>query len=85
MKLRIDWSTLQTVMYHEIIPLLQEYFYNEPQKLRTVLGPGFVLELQEAVDLGGSFYELVPNRGISEFKDAVTSLMGFTDSALVTR
>ncbi len=85
MKRGIDWAALQTVMYHEIIPLLQEYFYNEPQRLRTVLGPGFVLELKEEVDLGGSFYELVPNRGVSEFKDAVTSLLTYSDSALVTR
>ena len=85
MKRGIDWSILQTAMYHEIIPLLQEYFYNEPQKLRTVLGTGFVLELKEESELGGSFYELVPNRGISEFKDAVASLLAFSESPLVTR
>jgi len=85
MKRGIDWPIVQTAMYHEIIPLLQEYFYNEPQKLRTVLGTGFVLELKEESELGGSFYELVPNRGISEFKDAIASLLAFSESPLVTR
>src|SRR5207247_1195891 len=78
-------SILQTAMYHEILPRLQEYFYNEPQKRRTVLGTGLVLELKEESELGRSFYELVPNRGISEFKDAVASLLAFSESPLVTR
>jgi len=85
MKPGINWEVLQTVMYHEVIPLLQEYFYNEPEKLRMVLGPGFVLELKEESELGGAFYELVPNRGTSEFKDAVNRLLAVPESTLVTR
>ena len=85
MKPGIDWAVLQTTMYHEIIPLLQEYFYNEPEKLRTVLGQGFVLELKEESEIGGAFYEVVPNRGLTDFKDAVNRLLAAPESALVTR
>jgi len=84
MKKGIDWSILRTVMYHEIIPLLQEYFYNEPQKLMTVLGPGFVIEPKEEIELGGAFYELIPNREISEFKDAIGQLISYTGPPYVT-
>ena len=84
MKKGIDWPTLRTIMYHEIIPLLQEYFYNEPQRLMTVLGPGFVIEPKEEAELGGAFYELVPNRTVSEFKDAIRQLMTHTGPPYVT-
>jgi len=84
MKKGMDWSTLRTVIYHEIIPLLQEYFYNEPQRLMTVLGPGFVIEPKEEVELGGAFYELIPNREVSEFKDAIRQLMTYTGPPYVT-
>lgn len=38
-------ETLKQIWYHEIIPLLQEYFYNDWQKLRYLLGE-FVEEKQ---------------------------------------
>ena len=84
MKKGIDWPTLRNVMYHEIIPLLQEYFYNEPQRLMTVLGPGFVIEPREEVELGGAFYEIIANREVSEFKDAVGQLLSYTGPSYVT-
>jgi len=84
MKEGIGWPILRKVMYHEIIPLLQEYFYNEPQRLMTVLGPGFVIEPKEEADLGGAFYELIPNREVSEFKDAVGQLMSHIGPSYVT-
>ena len=84
MKKGIGWPTLRTVLYHEIIPLLQEYFYNEPQRLMTVLGPGFVIEPKEEIELGGAFYELIPNREVSEFKDAVGQLMSYSGPDYVT-
>ena len=84
MKEGIGWPILRKVMYHEIIPLLQEYFYNEPQRLMTVLGPGFVIEPKEEADLGGAFYELIPNREVSEFKEAVGQLMSYIGPSYVT-
>lgn len=34
---------LHYIWYHEIIPLLQEYYYDSPKKLKEILGPDFVL------------------------------------------
>jgi MoxR-like ATPase len=79
----MDWPKLRTVMYHEVIPLLEEYFYNEPQQLLAVLGPGFIVEPREEVELGGSFYVLVPNREISEFRDAIDLLLSYQASSLL--
>jgi 5-methylcytosine-specific restriction protein B len=35
-------ETLKNIWYHEIIPLLQEYFYDSPEKLSKVLNGEFV-------------------------------------------
>ena len=37
-------KTLEYIWYHEIIPLLQEYFYDSPEKLGQVLNGKFVKE-----------------------------------------
>ena len=50
----------------------------------TVLGSGFVIEPKEEAELGGAFYELVPNRTVSEFKDAIRQLMTHTGPPYVT-
>jgi len=39
-----DIEQLRFVWYHQIVPLLQEYFYNDGQRLRAVLGDGFVAQ-----------------------------------------
>ena len=35
-------ETLKNIWYHEVIPLLQEYFYDDPKKLSKVLNGKFV-------------------------------------------
>jgi 5-methylcytosine-specific restriction protein B len=37
-----DIADLRFVWYHQIVPLLQEYFYNDGKRLRAVLGEEFV-------------------------------------------
>lgn len=37
-----DMAALRFAWYHRIIPLLQEYFYNDGDRLRAVLGSAFV-------------------------------------------
>ena len=39
-----DADSLRFAWYHRVVPLLQEYFYNDGQRLRAVLGNEFVTE-----------------------------------------
>jgi len=48
---------LHFAWYHEIIPLLQEYFYDAPQKLEQIIGPDFVKTFHE--DRSFEFQELL--------------------------
>lgn len=75
---------------NEIIPLLQEYFYNDYGKIGLVLGKGFVreksisatrdktifadFETKNEVDIVKS-YELIPFEQV-DFKTAITTLLG---------
>jgi 5-methylcytosine-specific restriction protein B len=39
-------SDLRFVWYHRVVPLLQEYFYNDGERLRAVMGDDFVKRTQ---------------------------------------
>ena len=58
-------ADLRFVWYHRVVPLLQEYFYNDGERLRAVLGSNFVRQVkvdtstQQAL---GELYEIEENR-----------------------
>jgi 5-methylcytosine-specific restriction enzyme B len=41
-----DTAELHFSWYHRVMPLLQEYFYNDPERLRVLLGDRFVQPVQ---------------------------------------
>jgi 5-methylcytosine-specific restriction protein B len=53
-----DVADLRFVWYHQIVPLLQEYFYNDGRRLRAVLGEEFVKPATGAPLLDKSLDEL---------------------------
>ena len=57
-------ETLKHIWFYEILPLLQEYFYDSPDKLREVLGDEFVDE----------YYEFKRIEGDDEFVNALKGL-----------
>jgi len=72
-----DVEDLRFVWYHRIVPLLQEYFYNDGERLRAVLGKDFVTEV--AASQGAT-------KALGEFCDPETrkyEIQQFTGDALV--
>lgn len=56
----IEAEALKEVFTDKIIPLLQEYFYGDYEKIRLVLGDGFVTKQKTTVDFAGGSYEDIP-------------------------
>ena len=83
-----DKIGLLNVFKNNIIPLLQEYFYNDYQKMALILGPGFVFEKDPPKTLFPKFksieepelsatYQLV--QPIVSIEEAVKQLLGNSD------
>jgi 5-methylcytosine-specific restriction protein B len=54
-----DAGDLRFAWYHRIVPLLQEYFYNDDQRLREVLGKAFFEKRADAAIWDGSAPEML--------------------------
>lgn len=65
-------ASLTFIWYHEILPLLQEYFYDTPAKLKTILGPDFV----EVANRSFRFKDRLCD---DEFLQACSRLVGATN------
>jgi len=80
---------LRFAWYHRVVPLLQEYFYNDGERLQTVLGNQFVrrVDMDEATTAAlGEWYESeTPKYEVAEldgdrFLEALRRLSGATAS-----
>jgi 5-methylcytosine-specific restriction protein B len=67
-------TDLRFIWYHRVVPLLQEYFYNDGERLRAVLGSSFVrpVEVDPSTQQAlGELYEIEVNRyEVVELEDA---------------
>lgn len=83
-----DTTELRKVFQNNIIPLLQEYFFNDYEKIALVLGPGFIEEKETETILFPKFksidepqlettYQLIQD--IEDIEDAVLSCLGKSD------
>ncbi len=79
---------LRFVWYHRIVPLLQEFFYNDGERLSAVVGKDFVIQAKvskgAAVALGDLYDADVPKYGIAnlqgdDFLNALKQLAGETE------
>ena len=82
---------LQRIFKDKVVPLLQEYFYGDYQKLGRVLGKGFVSSIDSKDDIFADFsvddleiynrpdYNLNPDpfESLDNFQDALNTLMKF--------
>lgn len=80
---------LRFVWYHRVVPLLQEYFYNDGERLKAVLGAAFVSEQKqdgklfdappESFDADTPRYDIRQFDGDDQgFLDALRALSGVT-------
>ena len=76
--------------YHRIIPLLQEYFYNDYERLRAVVGSQFVVAkkpnkstlgaLEELIDIDRVGYQIKQLVG-DDLRSALNGMLGQPDGA----
>jgi 5-methylcytosine-specific restriction protein B len=82
-----DLDDLRFAWFHRVVPLLQEYFYNDGDRLRAVLGPDFVVraspeaglfdQAPEAFDLATGRHEIETFEGDDDgFVAAMIKLAG---------
>lgn len=70
-----NFEDLKFVWFSQIIPLLQEYFYNDNEKLYRVLGSGFVRKQLTGTEEEEEFYELITEMSDEEFLNALHKLI----------
>lgn len=81
-------SDLKEVFTDKIIPLLQEYFYGDYEKIQLVLGNGFVEEDNNEVQFAGNtLYDDIPEKRykIVEPKDMQQALATLLNISLIQR
>ncbi len=67
---KVEPDQLKEVFTDKIIPLLQEYFYGDYEKIRLVLGSGFVKEESGSISFaGGALYDEAPQKRYSIEKE----------------
>ncbi len=84
-----DVEDLHFAWYHRVVPLLQEYFYNDGEQLRAVLGKDFVKKLSISDILKralGELYDDIPKYEIAmlngaAFLETLCTLITASDSA----
>jgi 5-methylcytosine-specific restriction protein B len=83
-----DVDSLASVFKNNIIPLLQEYFYNDYEKIALVLGEGFVKRKDnsgvrfapfENLDLPEVSDQFVLERDLHDIEQVVCKLLGLND------
>lgn len=68
-KKEVEPDKLEKAFTVKIIPLLQEYFYGDYEKIRLVVGDGFVKKIPDKIEFaGGESYEDLPERYFIEKK-----------------
>ncbi len=84
----IEAEALKKVFTDKIIPLLQEYFYGDYEKIQLVLGNGFVEEDNNEVQFAGkTLYDDIPEKRykIVEPKDMQQALATLLNISLIQR
>ena len=75
-KTEVEPKELEKAFTDKIIPLLQEYFYGDYEKIWLVVGDGFVKKVPEKIEFaGGESYEDLPERYFIEKKPDMTKAL----------
>lgn len=77
MKENMNWSTLRVIFYNELIPLLQEFFYDDYEKIAKVIGEDFFT----TISAGDRKVREVHELSDEEFIQAIGKLAGQSTSS----